>query len=817
MIEEGHTAKIADDLYAGANSVDEPLLVWEKILARFQENNLRLSSKKTTICPGTTNVLGWIWTRGTLSACPHKVNPLVNATPPLTVKGLRGWLGTYKYIRRCIPHHAPLLAGLEAVCAGKDSRDHVTWTEELQDQFKAAQEALRDLKTITVPRPTDRLVITTDGAVRDVGVGAALFVVRQGNKRLGGYFSAKLSVHQQRWLPCEVEALAIHLACEHWKKDILNSAHQTQILTDSKPCVQAYQKLTKGEFSASSRVSTFLSTLSRFQVSVTHIAGADNLPADFLSRNAVQCEHGSCQVCSYVADCATATVRAVTVADVAEGRVPVPFANPLAWKAAQQDCPVLRQTYTYLHRGTRPTRKMTRMTDVKRYLNVATINRDKVLVAKREEPFAPTRYLTIIPRHIVHGLVTALHIRLSHPTKHQLTQVFNRHFFALESEAAIAAVTRSCTHCAALQTLPREIQEFSTSPPPTVPGAKFACDVLKRAKQCIFVIRDCFTSFNMAQMISSEGKNVLRNAILETTALVKTLETATVRADGAPAFQSLVGDRSLARRGISVEVGRLKNPNKNPIADKAIRELEDELRRHDPNGQALTSTDLAIVVSTLNSRIRNRGLSAREILFQREGNTGKQLTFRDQELAESQYNTRRSNHDPSAKSKARGGNAPRAQPVSPGDLVHLKCDGDKHTARPTYLVLACGREFIEVQKLVGGGLRRRKYRVRYGEIYPVPIRREGEDRSITPVDSSASESETDDIGMLCHPSADYGPHSSREPTTPGGQDGLGSPSRTEEKTANLGKVADVRPDVPRSRAGRRLIRNPKYYSKDYTQ
>ena len=331
-------------------------MVWEKILARFLENNLRLSSKKTTICPGTTNVLGWIWSRGTSSACPHKVNSLVNATPPPIVKGLRGWLDTYKYIRRCIPHHAHFMAEMEAVCAGKDSQDHVTWTEELQGQFRAAQEALRDLKTITVPRPTDRLAITTDGAVRDIGVGAALFVVRQGNKRLGGYFSANLSVHPQRRLSCEVEGIAIHLACEHWK-DILSFARQTQISMDS--IVQAYQKLTKGEFSASNRVSTFLSTLSRFQVSVTHIAGEDKLLADVLSRNTVQCEHGSCQVCTYVADCATATVRAVTVADVAEDRVPVPFANPLGWKAAPQDCPDLLQTYTFLHRGTRP-RKMTR-------------------------------------------------------------------------------------------------------------------------------------------------------------------------------------------------------------------------------------------------------------------------------------------------------------------------------------------------------------------------------------------------------------------------------------------------------------------------
>ena len=77
----------------------------------------------------------------------------------------------------------------------------------------------------------------------------------------------------------------------------------------------------------------------------------------------------------------------------------------------------------------------------------------------------------------------------------------------------------------------------------------------------------------------------MRNAILETTALVNTLETTTVRADGASTFQSLVGDRSSARHEKPVEVWRLKNLNKSPIADKAMRELEDELSDTTPTAK----------------------------------------------------------------------------------------------------------------------------------------------------------------------------------------------------------------------------------------
>ena len=104
--------------------------------------------------------------------------------------------------------------------------------------------------------------------------------MRDGKQFIGGYFSAKLKATQQRWLPCEIEALGISLAINHWGTHILESHHETQILTDSKPCIQAFQKLTRGQFSSSARVSTFLSTLSRYNVQLTHLSGIDNLQAD---------------------------------------------------------------------------------------------------------------------------------------------------------------------------------------------------------------------------------------------------------------------------------------------------------------------------------------------------------------------------------------------------------------------------------------------------------------------------------------------------------------------------------------------------------
>ena len=70
--------------------------------------------------------------------------------------------------------------------------------------------------------------------------------------------------------------------------------------------------------------------------------------------------------------------------------------------------------------GIRPSKKATNINDVKRYLNVASIATDGLLVVPRTEPLSPTAELIVVLRSALHGLITALHVRLDHPTTHQL-------------------------------------------------------------------------------------------------------------------------------------------------------------------------------------------------------------------------------------------------------------------------------------------------------------------------------------------------------------------------------------------------------------
>ena len=111
-------------------------------------------------------------------------------------------------------------------------------------------------------------------------------------------------------------------------------------------------------------------------------------------------------------------------------------------------------------------------------------------------------------------------------------------------------------------------------------------------------------------------------------------EKSSIRVDCAPALKSLTNDDSLSTNGIVLELGRAKNVNKNPVAEKANQELEKELLKVDPTGNPVSSVILLQAVCVLNSRIRSSGLSSREMLLGRDQITGNQLKFSDKGLCD---------------------------------------------------------------------------------------------------------------------------------------------------------------------------------------
>lgn len=722
FVERGNVAKIADDLYVGGDSPGETLSIWSEVLESLSRNNLSLSGPKTIIFPKSTIVLGWIWSQGTLQASSHKINALASVDLPSNVRGLRSFIGAYKVLSRVLKGYAQYMQPLEQIIAGKKSHDKIQWDENMSKHFKNAQASLADTKIIHIPTPDDILSIVSDGANKVAGIAATLFALRDGKLLLAGFFNAQLKKCQSMWLPCETEALGIGSAVNHFSPYIVQSKHQTQFLTDSKPCVQAYKKMCRGEFSASARLTTFLSAISRYNINVQHIAGASIVFTDYASRNPIQCDHEACQVCLFINEMRESVVRYLSVKDVLSGQSSMPFTSRAAWIATQRECPDLRRVYAHLHQGTRPTKKMTKIPRVKRYLQCAVIARDGLLVVKNDVPFQDTTERIIVPASVLHGLLTAIHLKFGHPVAYQLTRLSNRYFYAINLENIADEVAGACDQCNALKSLPIGMVEQSTTDLPTHIGSSFAMDVMKRSKQLVLVLRETVTSYTSTMFLKDETHKEIRDGIIILGSGIKCVGTS-IRVDPGPGLVALVDDAILKSHDILLEVGRIKNPNKNPVAERAIKELGDAVLKLSPEGGPISQVTLAIATTAINSKIRRDGLSSRELWTQRDQITGNQLPIDDHEIILSQNKSRKGNHETSAKAKAHGKPKVKTESVAVGSLVYVKSDKDKTKARDKYIVTkVVDGGTCQIRKFTKSQFRTKAYDVLLNEIYPiVPI------------------------------------------------------------------------------------------------
>ena len=126
---------------------------------------------------------------------------------PTNVKEMRSFLGAYKVLARVIPQCSHFLQPLTRATAGKTSAQKIEWDDKLISSYEEAQKHLQSNKAIQLPREDDQLIIVTDGAkAQPAGIGATMYVVREGKTKLGGFFSQQLKPEQSlKWFPCEIK------------------------------------------------------------------------------------------------------------------------------------------------------------------------------------------------------------------------------------------------------------------------------------------------------------------------------------------------------------------------------------------------------------------------------------------------------------------------------------------------------------------------------------------------------------------------------------------------------------------------------------
>ena len=728
---------MADGLYVVGNTLDDLHKTFTEVLHRARKCGLTFKPKKIVIAPRDTVLFGWKKEGEGWRPLDHVISPLTRAEEPVTAKQLRSFIGSYKQLTECIKDYAMLLSPLEKAVAGLESADRIDWTTELSNNFKTAKKALENTETIFVPKPIDILEIFVDFSQDKKGIGGKMMIKRKEEDGstdilLGGYFSCKLSVYQKNWLPCEGEALGVKIICKHFAPFIRENKNTTTVYTDNLPTVHAWRRMKTGAFSTSARVASFLTGLSALTVELVHKPGKEMTTSDYNSRHPNSCTNERCKICKFayemekLGDAVTCAVKSITANDVENGSIKMPFLQRPAWKTIQSNDNAHRMLLDNIQNSKLPERKKTKgvFTTVKRLHNMyrtgqAKVDSDGFLTIKHTDAAGNNYDAISVPTNFYPGLVNALHIKLNHPSKTQMQRLMSRHFYCTGQARIIEEITAACTVCASLKELPKELFSQSTSTNPTF-GEHFSADVIKKDGQLIFLCREKLSQYTFTRLIADETADSLRDSIVAAVIDMIPETGATVQVDCAPGLQKLAAEAKLdgsilKKLGLIIDLGRVHNINKNPVAENAIKEFHKERLRLKPSGGKINEIERSIITKNMNSRVRERGLTSKEMAFNRDQITNQVKPCNDKILSEKQTDARISRHPKIASDDD--------IVVNVGDNVFLKSDKSKLRGREVYKVTNLfqknGEQWATIQKCETKFMSK-QYEVKISEIFIAP-------------------------------------------------------------------------------------------------
>ena len=244
------------------------------VFNRIRTHGLTLKSSKCHYGFPSIQYLGFILGGDCLQPQPDKVEALCRIPPPQTKKLLRSFLGMVSFYQSLIPHFADLTAPLSDLLK-KTVHEPLPWTDELQTCFNHLKFVLSSSPIRRLPDASLTFVLRTDASNK--GLGAVLLQYHHGCSHPVAYASRKLLPRECRYSTIERECLAVVFGILRF--DYYLRGREFILEIDHKPLI--YLQNFKGK---NDRLLRWALSLQAYKFRLVHVAGADNIGADLLSR-----------------------------------------------------------------------------------------------------------------------------------------------------------------------------------------------------------------------------------------------------------------------------------------------------------------------------------------------------------------------------------------------------------------------------------------------------------------------------------------------------------------------------------------------------
>lgn len=213
---EPYAFHFIDDFIVATDSFEEHLAVLRKVAENLQRVGLQISAEKSRFCMSKLVFLGYVIDGNGTQADPEKVQPIVEYPQPKNVRDVRRVLGMANWYRRFIKNFSSISAPISNLI--RKSKEKFEWNEEAQAAFGQLKLALVSAPILALPNFDLPFQIECDAS--DLGIGAVLTQVQNGEERVIAYMSAKLNSAQRKYFATEKECLAVLTAIEKFRQYI---------------------------------------------------------------------------------------------------------------------------------------------------------------------------------------------------------------------------------------------------------------------------------------------------------------------------------------------------------------------------------------------------------------------------------------------------------------------------------------------------------------------------------------------------------------------------------------------------------------------
>ena len=244
------------------------------VLERLREHGLTVKPSKCRFGFSTIQYLGFVIDGKTIKPVHYKVQAISKVTPPTSKKTLRSFLGMISFYRSFIDHASSLTSPLSDMLK-KGVKEPLEWSHESLECFQKLKLALVNDPVLKIPDLSMPFVLRTDSS--SYGLGAILLQYIDNQPFPIAYASRKLLDRERRYSTIERECLGIVFGVTRFSYYLLGAEFILEV--DHKPLI--YLKKFKGN---NDRLLRWALSLQSYRFRLVHIAGQDNIGADFLSR-----------------------------------------------------------------------------------------------------------------------------------------------------------------------------------------------------------------------------------------------------------------------------------------------------------------------------------------------------------------------------------------------------------------------------------------------------------------------------------------------------------------------------------------------------